>query len=383
MDNNNFNKLVINYDINNLTYPKIIFSFKKQNYNIFFYEWFKFIDFFNKCTERLDSFILKCLIRDYYSEDGKVSVRELISKLVLNLNLHLFDMIHIEYFNNFEDCIKRFKFLKLSVNNTSIKLNNDKKETFIYYLVFFMEILEEIKGIFNFNFVSIKNTSAYENLLFYYEDPIDFKFIPIAGNKLIKSFEVSKNLITNYQFLYFVKSGGYKNSKYWSPEGFYWIKYFKINYPKGWICIKNDWYIDQNSITSIYNCPITNISFYEAEACARFYKCQIQTEEQRDWIFTNRNKTNYPTGIDLPIRLDIFKIEEPFSVLDESYISLMGINQLFGNVWEYTKTVNLNNEVIIKGGDHHTPSFIINTELKMIINKSLRKNNIGFRLVRF
>mgnify|MGYP001160806701 CR=1 FL=1 len=389
MDKNNVSKLeyYIDYSVENLNYPKINFSFKTNNNNVFLYDWFKFVDYFNKLANKLDNFIVKCLINDYYCENNSVSARELISKIILNLNFFLFDMLHVEYFNKFDDMINRLKFLKKSINSYS-NINKNKLETFVYFLVFFTEIIEEINEIFDYNLVFFKDEFDSDKLLFYYEAPIDFEFIPISGgiyqDKLIKSFFVSKNLISIYQFYLFLKSGGYNDKSYWSEDGFYWVKYFNIKSPKNWICIKKEWYVDNYPINSVYNLPVTKISFYEAEACANFYNCKIQNERERDWLFTNRNKTICPTGIDFPYRLDMdLNIKEPFSIRNNNYTSLMGINQLFGNVWEFTSSTNDINEVIVKGGDFKTPSFLLNSDLKLFLVKSFRKYNIGFRLIKY
>ena len=63
MDKNNVSKLeyYIDYSVENLNYPKINFSFKTNNNNVFLYDWFKFVDYFNKLANKLDNFIVKCL----------------------------------------------------------------------------------------------------------------------------------------------------------------------------------------------------------------------------------------------------------------------------------------------------------------------------------
>lgn len=48
-------------------------------------------------------------------------------------------------------------------------------------------------------------------------------------------FEASRHLITNAQFLHFVKAGGYANERYWSSEGWRWRSHRNTKHPKFWV----------------------------------------------------------------------------------------------------------------------------------------------------
>ena len=67
------------------------------------------------------------------------------------------------------------------------------------------------------------------------------------------------------------------------------------------------------------------------------------------------------------------------SVKYSSGESLLKVNQLYGNVWEFTKNDNTK-EVICKGGDNKVPSFVMNNELSLKILKNQRNFSIGIRL---
>lgn len=389
MDKDEIHKLKFYLNLNELTLnPKIIFSYKNNNNNIFL-DWFKFLDYFNRLSQKLDFYIVKCLIKDYYDKDFEISSRQLITKIVYNLNIFLYDMIHIQYFNTFDNVINRFKVLKEVINNSyRYNLEKLKKECFVNFLVSFLEIFEELIEIFDFNLLFFNNN--IDNLLFYYEAPIEIEFIPFAGGKLedkfINSFYVSKNLVTIHQYLVFINAGGYSNKKYWSEDGYYWLKYMNVTCPRNWYLIENEWMVNYVPISNVYNSPISKISYYEAEACAKFYNCEIYNEDERDWVYTNRNKTNFPTGIRLPILYDLnIDVNDIYSTRIENYKSLMNVNQLFGNTWEYTSSIKFENKkihVCVKGGDYKIPQFILNKDLKMFLDCSNRSYNISFRLLK-
>ena len=65
--------------------------------------------------------------------------------------------------------------------------------------------------------------------------------------------------------------------------------------------------------------------------------------------------------------------------------SLMNVNQLYGNVWEFTKSMEIENNnlyVYAKGGDWKIPRFLLNNNLKLLLPKDNRNYSIGFRLVK-
>lgn len=366
-----------------IIFPKIIFNFKISKFGIRILEWIEFINFFKNLCEKLDFYILRCIINDYSYPDNQFTSREIITKIVLNLNLYLFDTIHFEYFNTFDDTIKRFRNLYNTMNDNYI-FDLDRKYKFIYFLISFLELLYELNEIFEHNYISIDNT--YFNKYFSLnQKEVNIEFKPITGgylnNKKIMSFWISKNLVTNYQYLKFIESFGYKNKSYWSNEGLYWLNYYNYSCPKNWINIENNWYVNGTPINDVKNYPVIKLSIYEAEAFARFMEAEIPTEEELNWVSTNRNKSKYPTGVELNNFL--FFTKDLKSVNNEDQISLMGINQLFGNVWQYTSSKNKDSKIIVKGGDYLTPQFILNTNLKMEIPSENRKYNIGFRIIKY
>ena len=51
----------------------------------------------------------------------------------------------------------------------------------------------------------------------------------------VKPFAVSKTMITNQQYLCFVKAGAYDLNQYWSKEGINWLNNNTVSHPKFWI----------------------------------------------------------------------------------------------------------------------------------------------------
>ena len=52
----------------------------------------------------------------------------------------------------------------------------------------------------------------------------------------VPSFEASKYLITNGEYLEFVVAGGYARRDLWSNEGWQWVQSRQARHPTFWIC---------------------------------------------------------------------------------------------------------------------------------------------------
>lgn len=371
-----------------IIFPKINFCYRSEKSDIFIFEWIQFLNFFKTLSDRFEFFIIRCLINDYSHLENKYTARNIITKIVINLNIYIFDIIHFEYFNSFDDTINRFRYLFKTVNE-NFTFSSKKKTKFIFFLISFLELMEELNEIFENNYIKYSSGNFFDKFLPYYEKKVDIEFIPIAGGiyqeKKLKSFWISKNLITNCQYLEFINNYGYDSKYFWSKEGLYWLRFHNYSHPKNWVKVDDTWYINGIQINDILNLPVTKISYYEAEAFAKFKECEIPSEEEWDWVSSNRNKTQYPTGLELCSPFGFLYNTNLRSVTSDMYKSLLGVNQLYGNAWQYTKTITKddNSKVCVKGGDYIIPMFILNNMLKMNVPIENRKHNIGFRIIKY
>lgn len=137
----------------------------------------------------------------------------------------------------------------------------------------------------------------------------DFHFDNEEGlhKTYIQPFEISKTLVTNGEFIEFIKVGGYERFELWLDEGWQWTQNNGIKSPMYWHFIDGEWFhftlsglkkIDPDEM-------VTHVSFYEASAFALWKGMRLPTEFEWEvaadhinwgerWEWTNSAYLPYP-----------------------------------------------------------------------------------------
>jgi formylglycine-generating enzyme required for sulfatase activity len=79
----------------------------------------------------------------------------------------------------------------------------------------------------------------------------------------VNDFEISNKLVTNKEYLDFIKAGGYQNFNFWHDEGWSWVNTNNIEAPLYWHKIENDWwYYSSSGLEKVdLDLPVMHISF--------------------------------------------------------------------------------------------------------------------------
>jgi gamma-glutamyl hercynylcysteine S-oxide synthase len=163
----------------------------------------------------------------------------------------------------------------------------------------------------------------------------------------VPAFEVDAHDVTNEQFMDFVEAGGYRDARWWTPEGFDWVRREQVRHPRFWLRADGGWtwhgMFDDVELPPAW--PVY-VSHAEAEAYARWKGARLLTEaEYHRAAFgePSGRERPYPWGSEAPDPtrgLFDFASWSPVGVgTHPAGQSAWGVHDLMGNGWEWTSTV--------------------------------------------
>ncbi|MCR8709888.1 5-histidylcysteine sulfoxide synthase [Aliarcobacter butzleri] len=151
----------------------------------------------------------------------------------------------------------------------------------------------------------------------------------------IKDFQASKYLVSNGEFLEFVKEGGYNNPEFFSTEGKNWLIYTNAKYPTFWIKKEEEYFLREiNKVVPLpLNYPV-DVNFYEAEAFCKYksqklgFEVRLPSEDEYYRLYDFVDAQNKEANIGLKqfnqSRVDKYKFDDFYDVA--------------GNVWQWSLT---------------------------------------------
>jgi iron(II)-dependent oxidoreductase len=162
----------------------------------------------------------------------------------------------------------------------------------------------------------------------------------------LQPFWIDVNPVTNGEFLGFIESGGYAEREYWSEAGWDWLREAEVSAPKHWERRDGGWItrtMDRVGPVDPRH-PVCHVSWYEAEAFARFagkrLPTEIEWEAAASWDPATGTKRIYPWGDEPADRLLANLDQLGFGTAPVgAYLrnrSPIGCNGMIGDVWEWT-----------------------------------------------
>jgi len=106
-----------------------------------------------------------------------------------------------------------------------------------------------------------------------------------------------KTEISNVEFAQFVSEGGYQNSSFWSAEGWAWQSTNNVVCPLYWNTNDTPNYIN-DPYSNSDDKPVVGISYYEAEAYAKWADYELPTEAEWEFFAKGVDNRHYPWADD-------------------------------------------------------------------------------------
>lgn len=210
-------------------------------------------------------------------------------------------------------------------------------------------------------------------------------------------FELASHPVTHGDFAAFIADGGYRRPELWLSLGWDWVNANKITAPLYWEKPNDQWTtFTLHGMVNIDACtPICHVSFFEADAYARWKEARLPTEAEWEHaavlatqhVVINGNFLDSHALHPLAMR-DATSSEHP--------------QQLFGDVWEWTASAYLGypgyqaelgavgeyngkfmcNQFVLRGGSCATPKQHIRATYRNFFPPDARWQFSGLRLAR-
>lgn len=226
----------------------------------------------------------------------------------------------------------------------------------------------------------------------------------------LNPYQIDTYPVTNREFIDFIDSGGYQDYRFWLSDGWDLVKEKDWKAPLYWQKIDGDWYKkDFRGLNKVpANEPVTNVSYYEADAYSKWVGKRLPTEAEWEkaasWNEDLKRKTMYPWGDDFPLDLNANLLESwkwapaPIGSYPQGR-SHYGCHQMIGDVWEWTSSEYVLypgfsskfseytdkwaiNQKVLRGGSFATPRLQIRNSYRNYFKPYERIPFSGFRCAR-
>jgi ergothioneine biosynthesis protein EgtB len=211
--------------------------------------------------------------------------------------------------------------------------------------------------------------------------------------QFLHAFQLASRLVTNGEYLEFIKDGGYTNPLLWLSDGWYTVQQEGWEAPLYWEKRDDRWWVmTLHGFCEVNpNEPVCHVSYYEADAYARWANARLATEAE--WEVAS---------CDVSIEGNF--VEEglyhprPLS----SSVAEGKPAQMYGDVWEWTQSAYLPypsykpapgavgeyngkfmcNQFVLRGGSCATSDSHIRPTYRNFFPPHARWQFMGIRLVR-
>ena len=205
---------------------------------------------------------------------------------------------------------------------------------------------------------------------------------------LVEPYALGDRLVTNGEFLEFIRDGGYRRAEFWLSDGWSTVSQEGWARPFYWAPTLDAEFTLRGLQALDAHAPVSHLSYYEADAFARWAHARLPTEAE--WELAAES---------LPVRGNLMKADvlKPLPAGDVS-----GLKQMFGDVWEWTASPYaaypgyrppagalgeyngkfMCNQLVLRGGSCVTPADHVRATYRNFFYPQARWQFMGVRLAR-
>jgi ergothioneine biosynthesis protein EgtB len=217
----------------------------------------------------------------------------------------------------------------------------------------------------------------------------------------VHAFQLASRLVTNGEYLAFMREGGYQRPEFWLSDGFAAVGANGWGAPLYWLERDGVWH--EFTLAGLRELaldePVAHISAYEADAYARFAGARLPTEVE--WEIVAEQAPVAGNFVESG-RLQPAPLQGSGSLRAPAALAAEGPAQLFGDVWEWTSSAYapypgyrppagplgeyngkfMANQLVLRGGSCATPLSHIRASYRNFFHPDARWQWSGIRLAR-
>lgn len=209
--------------------------------------------------------------------------------------------------------------------------------------------------------------------------------------QFLNPFLIANRLVTNEEYLAFIEAGAYKKPNWWLADGWNEIQKNQWQSPLYWKKISNQWY--EFTLTGLKKLiltePVAHVSYYEAEAYARWCNARLPTEmEWENFVSSHivlpdnanllESKTYHPS---FASNENAQFYGDLWEWTASSYSPYPGFKSLDGALGEYNGKF-MSNQFVLRGGSCATPQSHIRASYRNFFQPEKRWQFSGIRLAK-
>jgi ergothioneine biosynthesis protein EgtB len=190
-----------------------------------------------------------------------------------------------------------------------------------------------------------------------------------AHDVLLRDFAIASRLVRNAEFLAFIDDGGYATPTLWMSDGWATVQSRGWAAPLYWFRRDDTcWQQEPTGPRPLDpDAPVRHISWYEADAFARWAGARLPTEVEWEWASGDPAMQEADTHV--------------WQWTDSAYRPYPGFRPVAGAVGEYNGKFMVN-QMVLRGGSVATPSGHLRRSYRNFFHPDKRWQLSGLRLAR-